>query len=96
MVQSEKDNHESGVSWFLVGNKFDLDPSVDLNEAQEYAEANSLQFVHTSAKSGLNIIFLFEMIAFQISRSTLMPKEDIQSLSFTARKDGDAKKKYCK
>ncbi|MHA1230643.1 MAG: hypothetical protein ACTSPQ_08360, partial [Candidatus Helarchaeota archaeon] len=47
----------------LVANKMDLEVKVDKNKAIELAKKLDLTFIETSAKTGLNVEFLFKKIA---------------------------------
>lgn len=56
----------------LVGNKVDLDERREVNseEAQDYADANDLLFMETSAKTGFNVSDLFLGICMYLSFSS--------------------------
>jgi small GTP-binding protein len=58
-----KVNHPSGVAWFLVGNKCDLESVADVEEAREFAAGEGLCYMETSAKTGQNVNELFVQIA---------------------------------
>ena len=47
----------------LIGNKFDSpDKIINENEAKKFAEENGMKYLSVSAKEGINIITMFEMI----------------------------------
>ncbi|KAJ2614821.1 ras GTPase [Coemansia sp. RSA 1365] len=55
-----------GVNKLLVGNKSDLERSVDFTEASEFAESLSIPFLETSAKNSSNVEKAFMTMAKQI------------------------------
>ncbi|PIA15546.1 GTP-binding protein ypt1 [Coemansia reversa NRRL 1564] len=55
-----------GVNKLLVGNKSDLERSVDFTEANEFAESLSIPFLETSAKNSSNVEKAFMTMAKQI------------------------------
>ncbi|KAJ2080831.1 ras GTPase [Coemansia sp. RSA 988] len=55
-----------GVNKLLVGNKSDLERSVDFTEANEFAESLSIPFLETSAKNSSNVESAFMTMAKQI------------------------------
>jgi small GTP-binding protein len=61
-----KENHPTGVVWFLVGNKCDLPIEVDVEAARVFAEEQGLSYVETSAKTGQNVSELFVEVAKNI------------------------------
>ncbi|KAH0791245.1 putative ras-related protein Rab-5C [Histomonas meleagridis] len=78
--------HED-VIWFLVGNKCDLNATVDREKAKEFAEENGLTYFETSAKTGQGVEELFIQIASMLKT---FPSNDAVDL------DGqDADKKPC-
>lgn len=59
-------HHGDMVKTVLVANKCDLESTVDEALALEFAENNSIQYVHTSALSGYNVDKLFMQIASKV------------------------------
>ena len=59
------------VGQVLVGNKVDLDDQrqVPLDEAQDFANKNSIGFIETSAKTGVNVTEAFESLVKRIPRT---------------------------
>ena len=60
----------------LVGNKADLieERRVQTEDAEVYAEENDLLFMETSAKTGMNVNELFEMIVRRIDFECFVTK----------------------
>jgi len=54
----------------LAGNKLDRQEqrSVDIEEAKEYADTNSIEFMETSAKTNHNVVELFKKIAKKLPK----------------------------
>lgn len=59
------------VKLILVGNKSDLytERVVPFKEAEEFASKNNLKYIEVSAKTGNNIVLLFERITEMMIRS---------------------------
>jgi small GTP-binding protein len=51
------------IPMIIVGNKADLMPSVEKTEAQEFANQQQLTYVETSAKTGMNSLRPFRLLA---------------------------------
>ena len=70
----------------LVGNKADLieERRVQTEEAEVYAAENDLLFMETSAKTGMNVNELFEMIVRRIDFECLKEIKD----KYAQDKDG--------
>ena len=48
----------------MVGNKSDLpDAKISVEMAQQYAGVHGMKFISVSAKNGVNIDYLFEVLA---------------------------------
>jgi Ras-related protein Rab-5C len=59
-----RQNHSpSSAIWFLVGNKSDKCPDVFLDDAKDFAEAEGMIYIQTSAKTGDNVTELFGHVA---------------------------------
>jgi len=54
------------IPMVFVGNKADLRPSVSSEQIQEFASSHDLSFVETSAKTGMNTVKPFFLLAPQI------------------------------
>ena len=58
------DIEEGKAEKILVGNKSDLpDAKISVDMAQEYAGVHGMKFISVSAKDGVNIDYLFEVLA---------------------------------
>lgn len=64
--------HISNIIYQQAGNKADLEAhrKVDFNEANEYAEANGIIHMETSAKNANNVKALFSEIAKRLPKNT--------------------------
>ena len=71
IIETERDNYESYVLWYLVGNKQDGNISVSLEEVQQYCKQNDLIYFETSAKTGYNVKELFDDIAIKLINISL-------------------------
>lgn len=86
----ELENHPDKVNWYLVGNKSDLTPKVDLVKVKEFADQEQISFILASALTGENIHELFQQIAEKVP---MMPTEQ-EDVNLNGDKD-DKKKKSC-
>ena len=61
-------NAEENTKYIVVGNKSDLEGKrqVDKEEGEKFAKENKVQFYETSAKTGLNVNKVFELLAKEI------------------------------
>jgi small GTP-binding protein len=77
--------HDTTIEWFLVANKTDLTPVVDLWNAKRYAESVHATYYETSAKIGQNVNELFASIAERLAK---LPVEEplIQPEQVTVKK----------
>ena len=67
MIIKQDDAHQDAIK-LLIGNKSDLinDRKVDNDEAQKYADINSMDFFETSAKEAINVDECFMHIGRRI------------------------------
>ncbi len=54
------------INKILVGNKSDLQCTVNITEAKELAKSSGMQFIETSAKSGSNVDDMILILATEI------------------------------
>jgi GTPase SAR1 family protein len=97
---------KSNIVLLMIGNKTDLEDKrqVTTKEAQEFAKANKILFMESSAKNGYNIEKAFEcvtnIILDRIKKGEINPKEElgIKEGSLMAQKhieESKAKKTTC-
>ena len=58
-----EENNGSDISIFVVANKMDLQPSIDLAALREWAEQRSYHYAQITAKSHADVAALFESVA---------------------------------
>jgi Ras-related protein Rab-5C len=75
-VEELRQKGEESCVIALVGNKADLieERRVQTEDAEVYAEENDLLFMETSAKTGMNVNELFEMIVRRIDFECFVTK----------------------
>lgn len=99
---SQKKSFESLNSWLeeinnsdikkkcvkiLVGNKLDFEPKeVDRDAVNKFAEENRMKYMEVSAKNGINIDAMFEMIGTDCAK-ILQEETDENSKTYTLNKD---------
>ena len=67
---------EGKVERILVGNKCDLpDAKVSVDMGKKYAESHGMKFISVSAKDGVNIDYLFEVLANDCIKKMQGPQE---------------------
>ncbi|KAM3128247.1 hypothetical protein pb186bvf_019666 [Paramecium bursaria] len=77
--QDEVQQHaKENIVLMLVGNKCDLEQNrkVTKKESIEFAQANKMGFLETSAKTGQNIDFAFQQLAEELLRNIDVKQED--------------------
>lgn len=65
---------EKDIVYVIAGNKIDLNPSADIQEAEQFARSIQGEYLTTSAKTGSNLDLLFITVA----------KGEVQSFFFTS------------
>ena len=99
---SQKKSFESLNSWLeeinnsdikkkcvkiLVGNKLDFEPKeVDRDAVNKFAEENRMKYMEVSAKNGINIDAMFEVIVTDCAK-ILQEETDENSKTYTLNKD---------
>lgn len=84
-LQDARNMHSGKVIWYLVANKIDLKPQVDLEKAKEYARQENVNYIETSAKNDIGVNELFIQIASQIPQ--LPPQPDSIDLNETKKSE---------
>ena len=101
-----KENTDSNVINFLVGNKNDLEKKreVSKEEGKEFAKKHNLIFMETSAKTNNNVQKLFEYFTYKLIKyfelnKTIYNREDDYDLNsskdFKNINSGNEDKKKC-
>lgn len=96
-IREIKMNSKEDVVIYLVGNKFDMDQSeVNQWEAIEYASKHGISgYIETSAKSGHNIDYLFEVVGQKLLSQDKTSSGDSGKFEIQIVKNTQ-KKKCCK
>ena len=103
LIEIEK-HASDNVLKILIGNKNDLenDRVISVEEGQNFANRNGMQFIETSAKMDTNVSEAFQtlgklMLEFNSNKKPLEPKKsENKTLTASSGKDLNAKKKCCK
>ena len=77
LIEKERGEYEGKMAWFLVANKNDCEPFVDLERVREWAQATKMRFFSTSAKTGDGIGELFASVAEDVA-GTLDESEAVE------------------
>ncbi|KAJ3447462.1 ras-related protein rab-5c [Anaeramoeba flamelloides] len=91
-------NGESGVIIFLVANKSDLEHKVDSVMASKFCEENGLFYIETSAKTGNNVVPVFEEMAKQFEYTPQSKENEEKVIDLDDNADeisGSGRKKCC-
>ena len=102
LIEIEK-HASDNVLKILIGNKNDLenDRVISVEEGQNFANRNGMQFIETSAKMDTNVSEAFQtlgklMLEFNSNKKPLEPKKsENKTLTASSGKDINAKKKCC-
>ena len=102
LSEIEKNSSEN-VFKILIGNKNDLetDRVITVEEGQNFANRNGMQFIETSAKLDTNVSEAFQalaqlMVEFNSNKKPLEQKKpETKTLTVSSGKDLNAKKKCC-
>ena len=80
---------------YLVGNKNDLEPEIEQNCIDDFANENQLKYISTSAKDNISIDDLFYEIAEKLYNANIN-KGDTKQKNITLKKgDNDQNKRRC-
>ena len=81
----------------LAGNKLDLEQSrqVELSEAQQYAQEQSIDLFETSAKSNHNVTEIFQQIARKLPRAASPTQQKASGIVVDPSVDATQKKSCC-
>ena len=80
---------------YLVGNKNDLEPEIEQNNIDDFANENQLKYISTSAKDNISIDDLFYEIAEKLYNANIN-KGDTKQKNITLKKgDNDQNKRRC-
>jgi Ras-related protein Rab-11A len=74
-----RDEGPDDISLMIVGNKSDLvsDRQVSFKEADELAKSYKVDYIEVSAKMGINVSFMFEMMSrAMVNRCQLLEQSD--------------------
>lgn len=79
------------VPIYIVGNKCDLEPVVNEEEAKTFAANRGVLYFRTSAKTGMNVMELFQAIADELSSGD----EGTEEIGVDLNKNTDKEKSGC-
>ena len=83
--------YQNKVKYYLVANKIDLTPKVDLDKVQQFATENGLSYFATSAKTGENINNLFDAVALDVAAMIPSMDQDPDLVLLEGQKKTDKK-----